>query len=90
VLDSNAYDRSEISTVAEKMARLLREFEIYVSDQSHLIIDYATARRCEEPISMAITESTVPRSAWTTAMRGRQAMAMEVSLAIRLDAEVPA
>jgi hypothetical protein len=30
-----------------------------VSGQSDLIIDYATARRCEEPISTAITESTV-------------------------------
>jgi hypothetical protein len=59
VLDSNADDRSEISTVAEKVARLLRELEIYVSGQSDLIIDYAKARRCEEPISTAITESTV-------------------------------
>jgi hypothetical protein len=31
----------------------------YVSGQSDIIIDYATARRCEEPISTAITESTV-------------------------------
>jgi hypothetical protein len=30
-----------------------------VSGQSDIIIDYATARRCEEPISTAITESTV-------------------------------
>jgi hypothetical protein len=59
VLDSNADDRSEISTAAGKVARLLRELETYVSGQSGLIIDYATARRCEEPISTAITESTV-------------------------------
>jgi hypothetical protein len=30
-----------------------------VSGQSNIIIDYATARRREEPISTAITESTV-------------------------------
>jgi hypothetical protein len=30
-----------------------------VSGQSEIIIDYATARRCNEPISTAITESTV-------------------------------
>jgi hypothetical protein len=30
-----------------------------VSGQSDIIIDYATTRRCEEPISTAITESTV-------------------------------
>jgi hypothetical protein len=59
VLDSNADDRSEISTAAGKVARLLRELKTYVSGQSGLIIDYATARRCEEPISTAITESTV-------------------------------
>jgi hypothetical protein len=33
--------------------------ETYVSGQSNIIIDYATARRREEPISTAITESTV-------------------------------
>jgi hypothetical protein len=32
-----------------------------VSGQSDIIVDYATARRCEEPISTAITESTVQR-----------------------------
>jgi hypothetical protein len=38
---------------------LLGDLETYVSGQSDVIIDYATARRCEEPISTAITESTV-------------------------------
>ena len=30
-----------------------------MSGQSDIIIDYATARRCEQPISTATTESTV-------------------------------
>jgi hypothetical protein len=41
------------------VARVLRELETYVSGQSELIIDYATARRCDEPISTSVTESTV-------------------------------
>jgi hypothetical protein len=41
------------------VAPLLGELETYVSGQSDIIIDYATVRRCEEPISTAITESTV-------------------------------
>ena len=48
-----------IATAARKVTRLLSELETYVSGQSDIIIDYATARRCEEPISTAITESTV-------------------------------
>jgi hypothetical protein len=44
---------------AREVARLLEELETYVSGQSDIIIDYATARRCEEPISTAITECTV-------------------------------
>jgi hypothetical protein len=44
---------------ARKVARLLLDLETYVSGQSDIIIDYATARRQEEPISTAITESTV-------------------------------
>ena len=31
----------------------------YVSGQSDIVIDYATARRRKEPISTAVTESTV-------------------------------
>jgi len=38
---------------------VLRSLEIYVSGQSDLIIDYATARHSNEPISTATTESTV-------------------------------
>jgi hypothetical protein len=38
---------------------LLRGLETYVSGQADLIIDYATARRNDEPISTAATESTV-------------------------------
>jgi hypothetical protein len=41
------------------VARPLGELETYVSGQSDIIIDYAAARRREEPISTAITESTV-------------------------------
>ena len=42
-----------------KVAALLRGLEIYVSGQAGLIIDYATARRSDEPISTATTEGTV-------------------------------
>jgi hypothetical protein len=48
-----------MSAAARKVTRLLGDLETYVSGQSDIIIDYATARRCEEPISTAITESTV-------------------------------
>ena len=58
-IDVAADDRSLIAAAARKVARLLGDFETYVSGQSDIIIDYATARRCEEPISTAITESTV-------------------------------
>jgi hypothetical protein len=50
---------SSATAVARKVAPLLVELETYVSEQSDIIIDYAKARRCEEPISTAITESTV-------------------------------
>ena len=42
-----------------KVTRLLGELETYVCGQADIIIDYATARRREKPISTAITESTV-------------------------------
>lgn len=42
-----------------KVAALLRGLEIYVSGQAGLIIDYARARRSDEPISTATTEGTV-------------------------------
>src|SRR3982751_4448227 len=44
---------------AAKATALLRGLETYVSGQADLIIDYATARRSDEPISTATTESTV-------------------------------
>jgi hypothetical protein len=50
---------SPATSVALKVARLLSELETYVCGQSDIIIDYATARRREEPISTAVTESTV-------------------------------
>jgi hypothetical protein len=50
---------SPVAATAAKVARVLRELERYVSGQSELIIDYATARRRDEPISTATTESTV-------------------------------
>jgi hypothetical protein len=50
---------SPATATALKVARLLGELETYVCGQSDIIIDYATARRCKEPISTAVTESTV-------------------------------
>ncbi len=50
---------SPVAAPASKVAAVLRALETYVSGQSELIIDYATARRCEQPISTATTESTV-------------------------------
>lgn len=57
-LEATAEDTAS-AAAARKVARLLRDLETYVSRQSKIIIDYATARRCDEPISTAITESTV-------------------------------
>ena len=57
-LEAVAEDTAPASA-AQKVARLLRDLKTYVSRQSEIIIDYATARRCGEPISTAITESTV-------------------------------
>jgi hypothetical protein len=58
-VDAMDNDTPTIATAARKVTRLLSELETYVSGQSDIIIDYAAARRCEEPISTAITESTV-------------------------------
>jgi hypothetical protein len=41
------------------VTRLLGQLETYVCGQSDIIIDYATARRHEEPISTSVTKSTV-------------------------------
>ena len=59
IVDAPADD----TAAAGKVTRLLGDLETYVSGQSAIIIDYATARRCEEPISTAITESTVQMAA---------------------------
>jgi hypothetical protein len=59
MLDATPDDTAPIPAAARKVARLLSDLETYVSGQSDIIIDYATARRREEPISTAITESTV-------------------------------
>ena len=57
-LETTTGDTASVAA-AQKVARLLRDLETYVSGQSKIIIDYAKARRCDEPISTAITESTV-------------------------------
>jgi hypothetical protein len=57
-LEATTEDTASVAA-AQKVARLLRDLETYVSGQSEVIIDYAKARRCDEPISTAITESTV-------------------------------
>jgi hypothetical protein len=58
-LDTMAEAASPIAATAGKVAGVLRGLETYVTGQSELIIDYATARRTDEPISTATTESTV-------------------------------
>ena len=58
-LEATAETASPATSAALKVARLLGDLETYVCGQSDIIIDYATARRREEPISTAITESTV-------------------------------
>src|SRR4051794_14725869 len=50
---------AEAALTAAKATALLRRLETYVSRQADLIIDYATAQRCDEPISTATTEGTV-------------------------------
>jgi hypothetical protein len=51
--------KSSVAAVAGKVANTLRILETYVSGQSVLIVNYATARRRDEPISTTTTESTV-------------------------------
>jgi hypothetical protein len=58
-LETAVEPASSATATARKVARLLVELQTYVSGQSDIIIDYAKARRCEEPISTATTESTV-------------------------------
>jgi hypothetical protein len=52
-------DASPAAIAARKVVRLLLALETYVLGQADIIIDYAAARHAEEPISTAITESTV-------------------------------
>ncbi|HEX3403883.1 MAG TPA: hypothetical protein VHT74_26520 [Acetobacteraceae bacterium] len=53
-------DQTEPMTAAGcKVARFLGDLETYVSGQSAIIIDHAAARRREEPVSTAITESAM-------------------------------
>jgi hypothetical protein len=59
ILEATATTTSPEATVAAKAAAVLAGLETYVTGQSDLIIDYATARGSEEPISTATTESTV-------------------------------
>src|ERR1700754_5177206 len=58
-MNARADDTAAVAPAARKVGRLLGDLETHVSGQSNIIIDYATARRREEPISTAITESTV-------------------------------
>jgi len=47
IVDATPDDTSPMAAAARKVARLLGELETYVTGQSDIIIDYATARRCE-------------------------------------------
>jgi hypothetical protein len=58
-LDDVANGEGVAAVAARKVARLLRDLEKYICGQCEIIIDYATARHEDEPISTAITESTV-------------------------------
>ncbi len=58
-LDDVANGEGVAAVAARKVARLLRDLEKYICGQCEIIIDYATARHEDEPISRAITESTV-------------------------------
>ena len=58
-LEGMAETTSAAAAAALKLERLLGDLETYVCGQSDIIIDYATARRRKEPISTAVTESTV-------------------------------
>jgi hypothetical protein len=59
ILEATATTTSPEATAAGKVAAVLATLETYVAGQSELIIDYATARDSEEPISTATTESMV-------------------------------
>jgi len=59
MLEATAQTASPNAPAAAKVVGVLRGLETYVSGQSEMIIDYATARGSDEPISTATTESTV-------------------------------
>jgi hypothetical protein len=59
MLEAIAETASPKAATAGKVAGVLRALETYVFGQSALIINYATARDSDEPISTATTESTV-------------------------------
>jgi hypothetical protein len=59
MLEATAGTASSARSAVLKVTRLLGELETYVCGQSDTIIDYASARRREEPISTAVTESAV-------------------------------
>jgi hypothetical protein len=58
-LDAVSATASPVAAAAGKVVGVLRGLETYVAGQVALIIDFATARHCEEPISTAPTESMV-------------------------------
>ena len=58
-LDGVTNSKELARVAARKVARLLRDLETYICGQSDIIIDYATARHQDEPISTAVTDSTV-------------------------------
>ena len=50
-----------VAAYRERLNRVLKDLETYVSGHSRSIINYAAARRSAEPISTARTESAVHR-----------------------------
>jgi hypothetical protein len=58
-LDATAKTVASKAGTASKVVGVLRGLETYVSGQSELIIDYATAPGIDEPISTVTTESMV-------------------------------
>jgi hypothetical protein len=59
IVKATADDVSATTIAARKVAQLLGDLETYLFGQSNIIVDYAMARRREEPISTATTKSTV-------------------------------
>src|SRR5208283_477848 len=60
-LEATANDEaSPVAAPAGKVAAVLRALETYVSGQSEIIIDYATARRCEQPLELGSQPHSAP------------------------------